>query len=352
MATQKAKYMIAAMSTSVALAIAIFAFQALANSNDGQTKLRVDHGTHVATRDIETSKPTHDELKEFSYTQLHMAMPMKITVWSASEAQAKKASKRAFARAAELIKIFSDYDDSSEVSRLLRAKIGTPTSVSDELMAVLRFSDQLYHSTSGSFDPTAGPVVRLWRRARKESILPEPNTIAKALQKVGFDKLQLDPKQKTVTILHPGVELDFGGVAKGYIGDQVIAVILAHGISSSYYRAGGDIVLGHAPPNSNGWKIEIGKNDDGSPQTLVLKDCAISTSGDSQQFIELDGVRYSHVVDPRTGLGVTTGKTSFVIAPTGMQSDALATAGCILSDEEFQKVLQEHKNTTGWTTPP
>ena len=287
-------------------------------------------------------------LKEFSYTQLQMAMPMRITVWCDSENRAEQACKLAFDRAAELVKVFSDYDAESETRRLTRSEIGQPIKVSDHLFRVLAYSKTLNRESNGAFNPTASPVIRLWREARKNGQLPDADEIENALEHVGFDKIQIDLDKKNVTMMASGLDFDFGGIAKGYIGDQVLQVLRENGVEIGCYEAGGDIVLSGPPPGTSGWVIDVGQNDDGTVKTIQLENCGISTSGDARQFIEFEGKRYSHVVDPRTGIGVTTGRTAYAIAPTGMESDALATAGCIMNESDFLKLLDRYSDTMGW----
>ncbi len=305
------------------------------------------------TIDVRTESINSDtnkaRLKEFSYSQLQMAMQLRITVWCDSQDHAEEACKLAFDRAAELVKVFSDYDPKSESRRLTRSKIGQPIKVSDHLFHALAFSKVLNEKTNGAFDPTASVLIRLWRTARKDGALPESNAIEKAIEHVGLDKFQIDLNKKTVTLLASAMDLDFGGIAKGYIGDQVIKVLQENGIEIGCYEAGGDIVLGSSPPGKKGWAIEVGHNDDGSVKTLELANCGVSTSGDTQQFVEIDGRRYSHVIDPRTGIGITTGQAAYVVAPSGMESDALATVGCVLNEADFQKLLDGYDNTIGWS---
>lgn len=297
---------------------------------------------------VEVKDAPPQSLSRFSYVQLQMAMPMRITVWAESESHAQSACRLAFARASELVKVFSDYDESSETRRLLNAKIGEAQSVSEHLMTVIKFSEELCRKSEGAFNPTAGSVIRLWRTARKTSQMPNASDLAKQLKKIGFDNFGIETEANTITLLSDEAGLDFGAVAKGYIGDQVIAELRKNGIEISYYEAGGDIVLGDAPPRSSGWQIDVGNDAQGTAKTLPLKNCAVSTSGDSMQFVDIEGTRYSHVVDPRTGVGVASGKTAFVIAPNGMHSDALATVGCILSENDFLSLLKQYEKTTGW----
>jgi thiamine biosynthesis lipoprotein len=287
--------------------------------------------------------------QQYSYSQLHMAMPMRITVWCDSESKAQSACKRAFRRASELVKVFSDYDSGSEIRRLSKQPVGRATPVSDDLLHVLEFSQRLSQRSSGAFAPTASPAIKLWRRARKNRSLPQPAEINGALERVGFENYKIDSAGRTVTLLAAKMEFDFGGIAKGYIGDQVIQTLRKNGIRIARYQAGGDIVLGDSPPETNGWIIGVGENNDGSAKTIQVANCGVSTSGDSQQFVEVEGQRYSHVIAPRTGVGLTSRKSAFVIALSGMQSDALATVGTILSDNDFQKLLAQYEGATGWT---
>lgn len=289
------------------------------------------------------------ELKEFSYSQIQMAMPMQLTVWCESEVVAQTSCKLAFKRAAELVKVFSDYDPESEINQLLAGKVGEPCPVSRELFEVLAFSKRLFEESNGAFDPTSGAVVKLWRQARKSGELPARGLLESAKTKTGFENLLLDSENQTVTLLAGGVQLDFGGVAKGYIGDQVIELLRGQNASIAKYRAGGDVVVGDPPPNSTGWGIQVFDRD-GKPKEMSLSNCGVSTSGDLSQFVEIDGVRYSHVVDPRTGQGVGTRRLTVVIAESGLQSDAIATAGGVLDEREFQCLIEKYDSASGWST--
>ena len=286
-----------------------------------------------------------EPLQEYTFERIEMAMPVQITVWAESEDVAKTACKKAFHRVRELVAVFSDYDPSSEINRLLKGTVGNPAKVSDELIDVLSFSERLSRKSQGAFDPTFGPVIHLWRQARKSQTLPDESAIKFTKQQSGFERLQINRSRREVTVLGDSMKLDFGGVAKGYIGDEVIRLLKIEGITRAKFRAGGDIVLGDAPPNLPGWRIEF---ESGQRRTsFQLSNCGVSTSGDRYQFVEIEGTRYSHVVDPRTGVGITTGRKAFVVAASGMQSDALATAGCAMNDSEFQDLLKR-ENAEGW----
>ena len=162
--------------------------------------------------------------------------------------------------------------------------------------------------SDGAFDVTVGPYVRLWRFARKRKVLPTPAEIAAARAAVGWQKLRLDARTRTVTLLVPNMRLDLGSIGKGYAADQAMQILKGRGIDRALVAASGDIAVGNPPPGQRGWKIGIallGSATNSAPLTVLLHNAGISTSGDTEQFIEINGVHYSHIVNPATGLGLT-----------------------------------------------
>jgi len=275
----------------------------------------------------------------FAFEEPHMGTLFTIRLYAEDEEAAKAAAKVAFAKVAALEAIFSDYDATSEVLRLVGAPHGKPVEVGAELFDATRLALSLSEQTGGAFDITMGPQVRNWRLARRTGQLPDE--AARAAAASGFRHLKLDPKARTLTLAVPGMRLDFGGIAKGLAADAALAVLREHGFSRAIVAASGDIALGDPPPDQpEGWKIAI-EHLKGQPQTFRLKNRGISTSGDTEQFIEIDGHRYSHIVDPRTGLGLENRLTATVIAPSAVLSDALATAACVLGEEAARQKLFE-----------
>jgi len=195
--------------------------------------------------------------------------------------------------------------------------------------------------SDGAFDVTIGPVVRLWRQARKDRQLPDADERAAALKRVGYKHMVLDPKEKTVDLKIPGMLLDLGGIAKGFAADEALKVVSQHGITSALVAASGDIAVSAPPPGKPGWRIDIAPLP-GAKRTrqLLLKDMAVSTSGDTEQFVEIAGTRYSHIVDPRTGLGLTGRRSVTVVAPRGIQSDSLTKMASILPPDEAIKRIE------------
>ena len=281
-------------------------------------------------------------LTRFEFQQPHMGTLFTITLYAPNETEARSASDAAFARIAALNAMMTDYDSESELMQLCKKPVGQPVAVSAELFAVLQKGQRLAEQSDGAFDVTIGPIVRQWRRARRTGELPSPDQLARARAAVGWQKLKLDERNRTATLLAPGMQLDLGGIAKGYAADEALAVLRAHGISRALVAASGDIAAGAAPPGQPGWRVSIGGTGSGAapPSPLVLKHAAVSTSGDAEQFVEIAGVRYSHIVDPRTGVGLTNRLQATVIARHASETDAFATTVCVLGVERGTKLVK------------
>jgi len=281
-------------------------------------------------------------LQRFEFQQPHMGTLFTITLYAPDEPVAERAVAAAFGRIAALNQMMTDYDPDSELMRLSRSPVGQPGRVSAELFEILRESQRLAKSSAGAFDVTIGPVVRLWRRARRTETLPTPEQLAVARASVGWEKLQLDAGARTATVLAPNMQIDLGGIAKGYAADQALAVLKRHGLTRALVAASGDIAVGDAPPDQPGWRVTVGTPFPGkdSERPLILTNAAVSTSGDTEQSVVIGGKRYSHIVDPRTGLGLSDRCQVSVIATRAMHTDALATAVSILGADQGRKLIE------------
>lgn len=246
-------------------------------------------------------------------------------------------SQRAFARVDELNQICSDYLPESELNQLAQAPRDSVVPVSMDLYAIFAKAGQLTSASNGAFDVTAGPIIRLWRISRKTRRLPTDEQRISALARTGFGHLSLDPDQQTITKRHDGMLFDLGGIAKGYAADAVLAMMKDAGFPRSLVAASGDIVVGDPPPGETGWRVGIEALDihteANTMTTVLLANQAISTSGDARQYLELGGVRYSHIVSTRTGLGLTERIAATVIAPDATTSDSHATAVVLLGEK-------------------
>jgi FAD:protein FMN transferase len=293
--------------------------------------------------------PRSAGLARFSYTEYHMGVDARLVVYARDAATAKKACAAAFERIAALDTIMSDYRKDSELMRLCDRAGGPPVRVSADLFAVLRRAQEVSKRSNGGFDVTVGPLVQLWRKARKTALLPAPAEIERARKLVGYRKMVLNPRTRTIKLVVPGMRLDLGGIAKGYADDEAQKVLKGFGITCALVEMGGDIVVSNPPPGTKGWTIRVpNAASDKGPADIKLSNCAISSSGDTEQFAVIGGVRYSHVVDPRTGLALKSRVQATVIARNGLTSDPLSTALTVLSPADRSRLLRAYRGARSY----
>jgi thiamine biosynthesis lipoprotein len=272
----------------------------------------------------------------FEFAENLMGTRFRVVLFAADAATAKRASTAAFRRVADLNGIMSDYAPESELMRLCKKAGGPAVPVSPDLFAVLARAAELSRITDGNFDVTVGPVVRLWRRSRRTRELPADADLAAARALVDYRKITLDPVARTARLAKPGMLIDLGGIAKGYAAEAAQAVLKEHGVTRALVAGGGDIAVSGPPPNKAGWEIGVARapGEPADGPTLVLHDCGVSTSGDAEQYVEIAGKRYSHIVDPRTGLGLTDSWQVTVIAPDATTSDGMTKVLCVLGPQK------------------
>lgn len=262
------------------------------------------------------------ELERFEYSRLCMGVEARIVLHAADRARAERAAEAAFARLAALDASLSDWNPASELSQAVAEAAETPVAVSPDLEEVIARSLDMARRTDGAFDPTIGPLSELWRAARESKRMPTDAEIAAARARTGCQYVALDRNAHTLHLAHGGMRLDFGGIAKGYACDQAIAVIAHLGIESALVEVGGDLACSGPPPGHEGWRIDLEANG----QAILVVQRAVSISGDREQWVEIGGRRFSHVIDPATGLGLENRARAIVIGPNGATCDALATA--------------------------
>lgn len=282
------------------------------------------------------------DLERFQYTEVHMGMQARIVLYAPSEQQAREAARLAFARIAELNDIFSDYQPDSELIRLCSRAGEGPVKVSPELFAVLEMAQRISEHSAGAFDVTAGPYVRLWREARREGRIPSLRSLREARPKVGWRLMRLDAERQTVELKAPGMLLDLGGIAKGRALDEALRVLREQGLGHALVEMGGDIALGERPPGAEGWRLEVAGGAGCEELPRLLSNCGVSSSGDTEQYVEYMGRRYSHVVDPRTSMALSSRTLVTVVARNAELSDALSTALGVLGEEDADRLLPHY----------
>lgn len=271
--------------------------------------------------------------QRYEYASVRMGARCRIVVEAADEAIAASAVGAAFDRIAALEKVLSDYDQGSEVARLVRGPVGVWQPASADLIRTLDLSRAVHAASGGAFDITVGPLTRQWRDARRAGVLPAPEALHAALDAVGLGRLEWQPKPASVRVLRPEMGLDFGGIGKGLAADAAAEVLRSRGLQRFLVDFGGDLLAGEAPTDSpEGWRVEVRDGVSGT-RAVLLRRAAIATSGDLEQSVEIAGTRYSHLVDPATGLGLTTRVAATVIADAGWKADALASAACVIGPD-------------------
>jgi len=262
----------------------------------------------------------------YEAVEAHMGTLVRIQLYAQDETRAKAAFRAGFDRIAQIDAALSDYRPDSELNRICREAVGRPVTVSDDLLQLAIVSQQLAQQTDGAFDITCGPLTHLWRKARKLQQAPDAAAIEAALRHCGYRKLHVDSARHTIQLDLPAMQLDVGGIAKGYAADQALLALTKLGIRSALVAASGDLAFSDAPPGESGWRIGL----DVPADLLLLTRAAVSTSGSSEQHLEAGGKRYSHILDPKTGIGLTVDTTVTVIAKHGVDSDAAATVISVL----------------------
>jgi FAD:protein FMN transferase len=282
-------------------------------------------------------------LQRYEAVEPHMGTLAKITLYTNDEASATKAFRAAFDRISDLDQILSDYKPDSELNQLTTKAVGQSVRVSKDLLVVLAASQELADATTGAFDVTQGPVVRLWREARAAGRLPGQTALREAEDRSGFRKLHVDVGQQTVRLDRPDMALDVGAIGKGYAASEAIAMLRGLGIRSALVAVSGDLAFSDAPPGQRGWRIDIHHDDPALanvPRVLELSNRAVSTAGASEQHADVRGQRYSHIIDPLSGMGLVDDITVTVVARSGLEADGLDTAVSVLGKDRGLALIE------------
>lgn len=281
------------------------------------------------------------QTRKFSYSEMKMGSAFNLIIVSTDSNKANHLARKSYELVDSLNHIFSNYDSSSELSKINASAGLLPYKMSRAMWDLVQKSQYAYIQSKGAYDISIGPLSSLWRNTRKAKLFPEASTVVARKKLVGFAQIKINKRLGTIFLPNANMQLDFGGIAKGYIAGWVINYLKANGIQQALADAGGDIVMSGAPLNQKGWLIGVNlpeTTDDLLNKKLQLSNCSVATSGDVYQFIEYKGVKYSHIINPLTGYGVTNLRNVTIIAKTGATADWLATACSILPIKEAKQL--------------
>ncbi len=326
-------------SAALLLSVGILLYcTTMAENATADTKKAAASLENAATGESETNA-----LQRFTATKVEMAVPIIVVLYADNPATANAAFQAVFDCFNRLNAVMSDYDKNSELRRLCdTAGSGRAIPVSNDLWVVLTAAVEIARQSNGAFDPTISPVVKLWRRARRRGEMPDADKLAQARQLVDYRLMRFDEKNKTIELLKPGMQIDLGGIATGYALDEAMKALYKLGITRVLIDASGDILLGDPPPGKQGWTVGVARLDPKAPPSryLSLSRLSIITSGDAWQYVEIGGRRYSHLIDPHTGLGLTDHSSVTVIAPTAIVADGLSSAVSVLGPKAGLQLVE------------
>jgi FAD:protein FMN transferase len=274
--------------------------------------------------------------KRYHFVQDKMGSPFHLIFYHTDSVEANRMGEQCFQLVDSLNHIFSDYDATSELSQINRNAFTQTVTVSPLMQDMLCRSLQAAKLSKGIFDISLGRVIQVWRQARKFKQVPADTAIQRASKQSGMRWVKYQCSSNQIRFRKPELLLDFGGIAKGFVAQLVVDRLKSWGVLHALADAGGDMAATEAPPGKKGWQIAINRPEEKEAlleNLLLIKNKAVATSGDSFQVLEADNLRYSHIINPNTGKGITNGKNVTVIAADGATADWLATACSILETD-------------------
>lgn len=288
-----------------------------------------------------------DSLLRFEASHDAMGTVFTIVAYGRDARYLAQVANEVFEEIDRLDRQMSTYQPESELSALNRSAAHRAVLVEPKLFQLIQDSVRTSEETGGAFDITVGPLMKVWGFFRGQGRVPSPSELAAVLKHVGYRHLQLDRGQRTIAFDTEGVELDLGGIAKGYAVDVAAEILRANGVERALISSGTSSVyaLG-APPDEPGWKLtlrdpfEAGKIAD----VVYLKNYSLSVSGNYEKFFTLGGKTYAHIMDPRTGRPVENMLATAVLAPRTTESDALSTACFVMDAQGSHRYLARHPN--------
>jgi len=281
--------------------------------------------------------------QRFSMTSDAMSTYVSISAVSRDQQVAESAIKAAFSSIRDLEKRLSWWTRTSEMAAISFNAGIRSVRVSPETYELARISVDISNNTSGAFDPTVGPLMRLWDL--QQEVVPSKEQVSAMLEITGFRRIRLDPSEKSIALVKSGMSFDTGGIAKGYAVDRAVEILKVHGIDSGLVAIAGDMRAFGTREDGKPWKVGIrdprGVSEKELIATLELRDEAISTSGDYERFFIKDGKRYHHILDPATGYPAEGTMSFSVLAPRAVLTDGYSTGAFVLGPEKGLEAIKK-----------
>ncbi len=306
-------------------------------------------GQQVSSKDWkERTDPGQKELFRFDDSRVSMACTYTVVVYGTDRIQLPLIVNTAFEEIDRIDQLMSNYNPDSPLSQINREADKHTVVVEPELFDFIQLCLKYSRESDGAFDITVGPLMKSWGFYRGEGRIPWFFELWNVMRKVGYQRLILDSHDRTIQFSVSGMELDLGGIAKGYAVDRVISLLKEYGIQTGFVSAGGSTVYGlGAPPNRDGWEIRIrdplAPNDAGrNGGTVHLKNRCLSIAGNYEKFFKVRGIKYSHIMDPHTGYPVQDMLSVAVLTDSGVDGDAVDDVLYVLGVEKSKAYLEKH----------
>ncbi len=255
-----------------------------------------------------------------------------------------------FAEIDQLDQQMSNYNPESELSAINRDAAQREVTVSPQLFGLIQYSLHASEESGGDFDITVGPLMRLWGFFRGQGRLPSAAELSQVEKKIGYQHVHLDAARRTIHFDVSGMELDLGGIAKGYAVDQAAQIMRTDGVTAALISSGTSSIyaLG-SPPGEHGWKITVRDpfHEEKPADVFRLQNFALSTSGNYEKFFKINGKIYCHIMDPHTGWPVQNMLSTVAAVPTGVETEALTKIFFVGGIEKSRRYLATHPNAIG-----
>jgi FAD:protein FMN transferase len=269
-----------------------------------------------------------------------MGSQHELLLWCDDTSQAARAAEAAIADVARIEAKYSRYRDDSVTTRINRAAGGEAVAIDAETAALLSYAEECHRLSGGRFDLTSGVLRRAWDFRRVPPQVPDASTLAAATALIGWHRVEWDAH--SVRLPAAGMEIDFGGIGKEYAADRAATVCVEHGVRHGLVNLGGDVRATGPQPDGEPWRVGIRhpRRDGAAIATVLLRAGAVATSGDYERYVEVDGRRYCHILDPRTGFPASHWQSISVIAPLCVVAGSYATIAMLLG-RDGETFLQE-----------